>query len=198
MSLKSKRIFVFSVVGIFVILLALNSELVFAEELKGKIKGSINALDSGYAISRWPWNGGDIFPGESVQVRALTTEPPYPNATWVVFRWNQPDGSHWDTPPKVLTKSVDTWDGLPIWDAYDTQTLNRPGDWGVQALFCDEDGKLQGPNPYPIINIKAISYHIVPEVPFGTIATMLCMLGALGVFAIVKRKKDISKFFKFP
>ncbi len=196
--MKSSRALTLSVAVMFMILLALSSRPAFAEELKGKIKGSINALDTGYAISRWPWNGGDIFPGESVQVRALTTEPPFPEATYVVFRWNQPDSNHFDTPPKVLTKSVDTWDGLPIWDAYDTQTLQMTGDWGVQALFCNEEGKLQGPNPYPIVNIKAISYHVVPEVPFGTIATMLFMLGALGVFALVKRKKDIPKFFKFP
>ncbi len=191
--MKSNRASTLSVAIMFMILLALSSRPAFAEELKGTVKGSLNALDSGYAITRWPWNGGEILPGESVQVRACTTEPPYPNATWVVFRWNQPDGGHWDTPPKVLTKSVDTWDAKPIWDAYDTQTLYMPGDWGVQALFCDEEGKLQGPNPYPIVSIKAISYHVVPDVPFGTIATMLGMLGALGVFAIVKRKTTIPK-----
>ena len=187
------RVHVLSVVGIFVILLVLNSGLAFADELKGEIKGSINALDSGYAITRWPWDGGDIFPGTTVQVRACTTEPPHPEATEVVFRWNRPDGSHYDVGPKPLTLSGDTWDGKPIWDAYDTQTLFMIGDWGVQALFCDEDGKLQGPNPYPIENIKAISYHAIPEVPFGTIATILSMLGALSVFAIVKRKTAIPR-----
>ena len=186
--MKSKGVFVLSVAGIFVILLALNSGLGFAEELKGTVKGSLNALDSGYAVTRWPWDSGDIFPGDSVQVRACTTEPPYPNTTWVVFRWNRPDGSQWDTPPKVLTKSVDTWDGLPIWDAYDHQTLHMMGNWGVQALFCDENGKLQGPNPYPIVNIKAISYHVVPEVPLGTIAILTAMFGATAIFAL-KRKR---------
>lgn len=191
--MKIRRSNVHLVVGIFLLLLALNSGLAFAEELKGITKGSFNALDSGYAITRWPWNGGDILPGDSVTVRAGTTEPPHPEATYVVFRWNQPDGNHWDSPPQALTESADTWDGKPIWDAYDTQELYMIGDWGVQALFCNEEGKLQGPNPYPIVQIRAISYHIIPEVPFGTIATVLSMLGAFGVFAIVKRRRAISK-----
>jgi len=107
-----------------------------------------------------------------------------------VFRWNQPDGSHYDRGPYDLTLSGDTWDGKPIWDADDTQTLSDLGNWGVQALFTDEDGRLQGPNPYPIVKIKAISYHVTPEVPFGTIATILTMLGALGVFSIVSRRSS--------
>jgi len=191
--MKSSRVYALSVTGIFVILLALNSGLVFADELKGSTGGSLNALGTGYAITRWPWDGGDLFPGDSPTVRACTTEPPHPEATEVVFRWHRPDGSHYDVGPKPLTLSGDTWDGLPIWDAYDTQTLVMIGDWGVQALFCDEEGKLQGPNPYPIVQIRAISYHVIPEVPFGTIATILSMLGALGAFAIVKKKKAIPR-----
>ena len=175
-------------IGVLVILLTLNMGFVLADELKGSTGGSLNALTSGYAISRWPWDGGDVLPGESVTVRACTTEP---EATQVVFRWNAPDGSHFDVGPKDLTLSSDTWDGNPIWDAYDTQTLAMLGNWGVQALFLDEEGKLQGPNPYPIVNIKAISYHVVPEVPFGTTAALLSMIGALCVFAVVKRKTAI-------
>jgi len=196
--MKSSRVFVLSVVGTFVIILALNSGLAFADELKGSTGGSLNALNSGYAITRWPWDGGELFPGDNATVRAATTEPPHPEATQVVFRWNQPDGSHYDVGPKALTLSGDTWDGKPIWDAYDTQTLVMMGDWGVQALFLDEEGYLQGPNPYPIVQIRAISHHVIPEVPLGTIVSLLGMLGALGVFAIVKRKTAISKFFKFP
>lgn len=191
--MKIRKGYVPLVIGIFVILLALISGLAFAEELKGTVKGSFNALDSGYAIARWPWDGGNILPGDSVTVRAGTTEPPHPEAVQVVFRWNQPDGNHWDTPPQDLTKSADTWGEKPIWDAYDTQTLNMIGDWGVQALFIDEEGKLQGSNPYPIVKIKAISYHVIPELPFGTIAAVLSMVGALGIFAIVKGKRAIPK-----
>ena len=166
------------------------SGLVYADELKGTV-GSLNALNSGYAITRWPWDGGEILVGADATVRACTTQPPYPQATRVVFRWNRPDGSSFDIGPKTLTLSGDTWDGKPIYDAYDTQTIDMLStsteNWGVQALFLDAEGDLQGPNPYPIVNIKAISWHAVPEVPFGTIATLLCMLGALSVFAIKKK-----------
>ena len=184
-----RRNLVLSTVGIFVILLALNSQLAFAEELKGSTGGSLNALDSGYAIARWPWDGGYLYPGESATVRACTTEPPHPEATKVVFRWNRPDGTHFDVGPKDLTLSGDTWDTKPIWDAYDTQNLDMMGDWGVQARFIGEDGKLKGPNPYPIVKIRAISWHAIPEVPLGTITTILSIFGALGVSAIVKRKQ---------
>jgi len=170
------------------------SRLAYAEELKGSV-GSLNALDSGYAITRWPWDGGEIYVGENATVRACTTVPPPPEGsgpTEVVFRWIRPNGSSWDVGPKNLALSGDTWDGKPIWDANDTQTIDMLStpteDWGVQALFLGEDGKLKGPNdPYPIVKIKAISWHAVPEVPFGTIATILCMLGALSVFAIRKK-----------
>lgn len=185
--------FAVSLVVAFVFLLALNSGLAFADELKGSTGGSLNALNSGYAIARWPWDGGELYAGENATVRACTTQ--YPNATHVVFRWIRPNGSSWYVGPLPLTESGDTWDGKPIWDAYDNQTLDMGGAWGVQALFCDEDGGLQGPNLYPIVAIKAISHHVIPEAPFGLITTMLCMLGALGVFAIVRRKRAIPKFF---
>lgn len=190
-NMRTRRALVPLILAMFAILLESSSEPAFAEELKGSTGGSLNALDSGYAITRWPWDGGDILPGETVQVRACTTAPPHPAATQVVFRWNRPDGTHYDVGPVALTLSVDTWDGKPIWDAYDSQELLVLGDWGVQALFLGPDGKLQGPNPYPIVKIRAISYHVVPEVPFGTAITILCMLGALGVVAIAKRKTAI-------
>jgi len=191
-NMKSSRALIALAVATFVVLL-LNNGLVYGAELKGSIPGSINALNTGYAITRWPWSGGDVFLYTEATVRACTTEPPYPEATQVVFRWHRPDGSHWDVGPIPLTLSGDTWGGKPIWDAYDTQTLDMMGNWGVQALFIDEEGRLQGPNPYPIVKIKAISWHVIPDVPLGTIAAILSMFGALGVFAIVKRKNAIPR-----
>lgn len=183
----NRRSFVASTVGILLILLAFNA-FAYADELKGSI-GSLNALNSGYAITRWPWDGGDVPLYHEATVRACTTHPPHPEATKVVFRWIRPDDSHWDVGPIALVESGDTWDGKPIWDAYDTQTLDMVGSWGVQALFLDGLGKLQGPNPYAIVQIKAISWHVIPEVPLGTVVSLLGMFGSLCVFAIVKRKK---------
>lgn len=166
-------------------LLLINGGLAYAEELKGTV-GSINALNTGYAITRWPPSGGIFLVGENLTVRACTTE--YPEALTVVFRWHFPNGSSFDSDPKPLVPSGDTWKDNPIWDAYDTRTLCLVGDYGVQALFLNTDRDLQGPNnPYIITDIRAISGHAVPEIPLGTIAAIVGMIGALGVFAIKKK-----------
>jgi len=184
--MKKSRVFVLSVIGLVLLLSVLNSGLAFAVELNGTTGGSLNALNSGYAITRWPWDGGEISIGVDATVRACTTDP---ESIKVVFRWIRPDGTYWEEGPKDLTLSGDIWDGKPIWDAYDTQTLDMLGDWGVQALFQDSEGNLMGPmDPYETVAIKAISWHVIPEVPFGTIATMLIMLGALGVFTIARAR----------
>lgn len=182
---KSSYCFI-SLIGLIVVLSTFMGGIVFAAELKGTTGGSLNALNTGYAITRWPWNSGDVYPGQEATVRACTTEPPHPYATHVVFRWHSPDGTWFDVGPVLLTKSADTWGGKPIWDAYDTKTLDLMGDWGVQALFTNQYGTLQGPNPYPVVKIRAISWHVTPEVPFGTIATIITMFGALGIFYITR------------
>ena len=158
--------------------------LAYAEELKGTV-GSLNALNSGYAITRWPPSGGIFLVGEELTVRACTTES---DAEVVVFRWHLPNGTSFDSDPQLLTSSVDTWNTKPIWDAYDTLNLTLLGDYGVQALFLNTDGDLQGPNnPYEITDIRAISGHAIPEIPLGTIATIIAMIGALSVFVIKKK-----------
>jgi len=172
-------------VFLFLVILTMNIGLACADELKGTV-GSLNALNSGYAITRWPPSDGIYLVGEDLTVRACTTE--YPEAVTVVFRWHFPNGSSFDTDPKPLVLSGDTWNGKPMWDAYDTQTLSLVGEYGVQALFLNTDRDLQGPlNPYIINDIRAISGHAIPEIPFGTIATIVAMIGALSVFAIKKK-----------
>ena len=169
--------------------LVLYSGIAYAEELKGTV-GSLNALNSGYAITRWPPSNGTVLVGENLTVRACTTET---IATVVVFRWHLPNGSSFDTIEKPLVDLGDTWNSAPIYEANDTQTLSLLGDYGVQALFLNDTRDLQGPNnPYEINNIRAISGHAIPEVPLGTIATILVMLGALGAFAL-KSKGFVHK-----
>jgi hypothetical protein len=172
------------------ILLALSISMAFAEELKGKTEGSLNALNSGYAITTWPLIINECYVGDNITVRAATTEPPYPEAIQVVFRWHQPDGNHTDVGPIPLMKSNDTWDGKPIWDAYATQTLNVVGEWGVQALFLDENGKLQGPNPYAIVAIKATSCIIIPEMSLNAVLTAIWMSTTFCA-VVLKRRKAI-------
>jgi len=168
------------------------SGLVGAEELY-PTQGSLSALDSGYAITRWPWSGGEVLIFKDVTVRACTIDPPYPEATHVEFRWIRPNGSILIlTPCKELTPSGDTWKGDDVYDAYDTQTLDAFGDWGVQALFSGPDGKYLPISSCPTVAIKAISWHVVPEVPLGTITILLCMFGAVAIFAIKKKRVPSS------
>jgi len=172
---------------LFLGIFTLCSGLVYADELY-PTQGSLSALGSGYAITRWPWDGGEIFIGENATVRACTTDPPYPEATSVAFRWIRPNGSILIlTDPEPLTDSGDTWKGKDVYDAYDNRTIDVYGDWGVQALFCGPDGKPLPISPSPTVAIKAISWHAIPEVPLGTIAIILGMLAALSVFAIKKK-----------
>jgi len=167
------------VIAVLIIISIQYIEFSYAAELNGSTGGSLNALNSGYAITRWPWDGGTIYPGEDATVRACTSQPPHPEATEVVFRWIRPDGTYWDVGPVSLTNSLDTWNGKPVWDAYSTETIDMLGDWGVQALFQDSEGNIKGPNdPYEIVAIRAISWHSVPELPLGTIAATIAMFGA--------------------
>ena len=143
----------------------------------------MNSLNSGYAITRWPWDGGDIPVGEDATVRACTTNA---SVNYVTFLWKFDDELITSiTKPITLSDPEDTWDGKKIYDAYDTQTLNIIGDqWGVQAIFHTDEHDYMPPDK---VAIRAISWHVTPEVPFGTIATMIIMLGALGVFAITRK-----------
>ncbi len=192
--MKTIRPVVYMLVGTLLSLLALSSTLVYAAELKGTIPGSINALDSGYAITRWPYTDGEIMIGMDAQVRALTTHPPHPEATQVVFRWIRPDNSTLPyLGPVPLTLSGDTWDGLPVWDAYETRTIDMLGPWGVQALFADSEGNTLPLSPLPTVSIRAISWHAVPEVPLGTIASLLGMFGGILVFAVFRKRATIPK-----
>ena len=106
-----------------IIMVFLPFGLVFAAELKGTPgSGSLNALDSGYAIARWPLGtSGEVFIGDIVSVRACTTETV---ATKVMFRWIRPDGSYIDSGPWPLSDSGDTWDGDTISARDDTQTID--------------------------------------------------------------------------
>lgn len=171
------------------------------------------AMSSGYAVTT-NWHGEDVPIGESVTAIAGTTDN---EVEKVEFRWLDPDGNPvWEgdlttvdvfgpyTTPNVPQGVVDLgvqeiidWananPGVTIWYANDTRTPDILGDWGVQAFFIDESNptkSLRGKNS-DIIAIRATSFNVVPEVPFGTIVILLSMFGSLSVYAI--RRKHFSK-----
>ncbi len=154
--------------------------------------GSINALGTGYAITRWPYTNGNVLVGQSVTVMACTTQPPYPDRDQVTFVWIRPDGTIARTHgPVDLTLSGYTWNGLPIYTATDSQVMDQAStnsaDWGVQAQFTSST------NSEINTKIKAISWDPtpVPEFPFGTIAAMGAAFGAMGLY--INRKRLLTK-----
>jgi len=62
------------------------------------------------------------------------------------------------------------------------------GDWGVQAFFQDSTGRTKA-GLDNVIKTKATSFNAIPEVPLGTIAIFLAMVGALGILAIKKKPR---------
>ena len=56
--------------------------------------------------------------------------------------------------------------------------------------LLDEEGKLQGPNPYDIIKIKAISWHVILELPLGTI---LALAACFSAGAVLKARGSIDR-----
>lgn len=151
-----------------------------------------STLGTGYAITS-NYHGVDVPPGTNVTVTAGTLDP---NVVNVTFRWHRPAGSILPPIPDV-TKPVYTnttkytyKNGTQVLIRYanDTKIPDEIGDWGVQAFFQDSTGKDRA-GLEDVINIKATSFNSVPEVPFGTIAVFLAMLGALGILAIKKRPR---------
>jgi hypothetical protein len=169
-----------------------------------------SAISSGYGVTT-DWHGQDAPIGVSVTATAGTTDM---SVDKVEFRWLDPEGNveiainvtvsdayitpatpadppdNWDLPDEIKEWATDNPD-IPVKYAQNFQTLDEVGDWAVQAHFIDTDHNpksLRGRNT-DIIAIRATSFNVVPEVPYGTIAILLSMFGALGLFAI--RRKNL-------
>lgn len=164
-----------------------------------------SALSSGYAVTT-DWHGKNAPLGQSVIAWAGTTDS---TIDGVEFRWLDPSGDIALTPqrkpivgsfvtpdyPLGATQEMIDWGnsnpGVSVYYATDTQILNMLGDWAVQTNFYEENPvqTLRGKNS-DIVRIRATSINVVPEVPFGTMAILLSMLGALVAFG-AKRKHDL-------
>jgi len=148
-----------------------------------------STLGTGYAITS-NYHGVDVPLGTNVIVTAGTLDS---NVVNVTFRWHLPN----DTVSREVTVPIFTNGTTGEWNngttaeiryAQDTHTPDVLGDWGVQAFFQDSTGKDRA-GLEDVIKIKATSFNAVPEVPLGTIAVFLAMLGALGIFAIKKKPR---------
>ena len=149
-----------------------------------------STLGTGYAITS-NYHGVDVPPGNPVTVTAGTLDS---NVVRITFRWHEPpDGNgpvRWEVIKLIFKNGTfEQWNNgttAEIRYANDTQTPDVLGDWGVQAFFRDSTGKDRA-GLTNVISIKATSFNAVPEVPFGTLAILTAMFGAIAIFAI-KRK----------
>ncbi len=148
------------------------------------------SINSGYAVTT-DWHGIEVPIGETVTAWAGTTDI---SIIKVVFRWLRPDKTVagtfvvlWDPPNST---SEGSWNGDPVREFKNSYIPDVLGDWGVQAIFYDTGGHGVGPVPGDDgekVAIRARSFFTVPEVPFGTIASLAAMLGALSVFTLKRR-----------
>lgn len=148
-----------------------------------------STLGTGYAITS-NYHGIEVPPGTPITVTAGTLDS---NVVKITFRWHMPnDTVRWEVTVPIFTNgTTGEWnDGTTalIRYAQDTQIPDVIGDWGVQAFFQDSTGKDRA-GLKDVIKIKATSFNAVPEVPFGTIAIFIVMLGALSVFALKKKSR---------
>lgn len=151
-----------------------------------------STLGTGYAITS-NYHGIDVPLGTPVTVTAGTLDS---NIVQVTFRWHRPPNGNgpvaWeDVVPVWQNGTMGQWNN-GSWSlisyAQNTHNIDEMGDWGVQAFFQDSHGKEKS-GLENVVKIKATSFNAIPEVPLGTIAVVLAMIGALGIFAIKKKPR---------
>jgi hypothetical protein len=150
-----------------------------------------STLGTGYAVTS-DYHGIDVIIGNPVNVTAGTLDP---SIYQVTFKWNAPNGTEgvWIDvfTPLVTNGSKGRWGSSGVWVlihyAWSVHTPDSIGDWGVKVLFQGPDGTTKE-NTDEVVSIKATSFNSVPEVPFGTLAILAAMFGAVTIFAI-KRKR---------
>lgn len=143
-----------------------------------------NSLGSGYAVTS-DYHGKNVPPGTLVTVTAMTTDD---TITQVTFLWKTPSGDTIFTDVDN-TKEVDgQYEGKDIFTFTSSHAQNITGDWGVQALFQDSDGKRKE-GIEEVVSIKATSFFVVPDIPvIGTLGATGAALLGLALFNARKKK----------
>ena len=148
-----------------------------------------NNLSSGYRVTT-DKHGEEVMMGDAVTVWAGTTNL---GIDEVKFRWMSPDGG--EIIVQVTSFTWGDWKGQDVKEFSNTQYPFVTGDWGVQGVFYDYENPGKGIGPIPeqpyFTEIRARSFFVIPEVTMGTIAVVVAMFGAFGLF-VLKRKKLIS------
>jgi len=171
-----------------------------------------DALSSGFAVTT-NWHGIDVPIGQPVTATAGWAPELIPENSLVKhvevkkveFVWHYPNGTVAfsetipisgplvtpNVPPDPIPPEIIEWaekyPEVEYWYAQNTQIPDVLGDWGVQAIFRNTV-QTCGKNS-DTVRIRATSFNVVPEVPFGTAVILLSWIGLLGVF--VTRKKHL-------
>ncbi len=150
-------------------------------------------LGTGYAITS-NYHGVEVPPGTPVTVTAGTLDP---RVTQVTFRWHRPSGGSYNEtygPPMFTNGTYAQWNNgttAEIRYAFSTYVPDELGDWGVQAFFQDSEGNTRA-EVTNVLKIKATSFYVTPEIPFGTAGAIAMMMAALALITL--RKKTVLPF----
>lgn len=143
-----------------------------------------NSINSGYAVTT-DWHGEEVPIGTTVKATAGTTND---NVYKIEIYWYDQNQALMHI--SVIYPQWGTVYGTYCKYANATYTPDTVGDWTVQAIFRAPGGHIRGADE-DIVAIRASSFFEVPEVPFGTIAIVLGMIGALGVSRLRTKKETL-------
>ena len=137
-------------------------------------------------------HGTDVFKGETVTAWADTTDDTVTivNFTWkleetVMRTMNITEWTEWTTDGVPGVE-----DGTTVYQFTDSYEPNEIGDWSVKAIFYNGFGQTVG-SAQDSFPMRATSFFVIPEAVIGTIAIVLAMFGALGLFTIKKKRISI-------
>jgi len=164
------------------------------------VQAPLSSLNSGFAITTdyHEEHIEYILPATPVTAMAVfiveSESPLTPGVEWIQFIWRSPSGMERNQsvyPPFDETTWTDKKGNThKVFYLNDTFTPITQGPWGIQAIFRGENGTIKGQDTTdPAFGIKATSFTVIPEVPVGTIAAFLAMLGALSILAIKKKSR---------
>lgn len=168
--------------------------LIFAISLFVSRAYAQNSLASGYRITT-DHHGTNVILGEKVTAWADTTDL---TTDKVLFAWKWEDGEA--IMRTFENETFDVWytygvpgveDGTPVRRFTDSYAPDIIGNWSVKATFINAFGQTPASenDSFPV---RATSFHVIPEVPLGTIAIILTMFASMGFFTIRKRKTTIQ------
>jgi len=155
--------------------------------------------NSGYAVTT-NWHGVDVPGGQVVVVTAGTTDM---SVTTIRFIWRSPDGNTvvWNetvpvsgplvapavpvNAPQEIVDWANSNNGVRYLYAQNSHAPSEVGDWGVQAIFL-RTLRTRGNAQIDFV-VRATSFNLVPETPWGPVAIAATFLGALGLFVFRKK-----------